>query len=98
MKMSEETKTKLFVILAELFKSIESESITDCSTKPPDNNAKVEMLTIKECTELVSGISEHTIRKWIAQNKVSYIRTGEGKRGKILVNKASLLSMVGAVS
>ena len=52
----------------------------------------VEMLTIKECTDAVSGLSEHTVRKLVAQGKVKYIRTGEGKRGKILVNKADLLS------
>ena len=51
----------------------------------------VEMLTIKECTDAVSGLSEHTVRKLVAQGKVKYIRTGEGKRGKILVNKADLL-------
>ncbi len=51
----------------------------------------VKMLTIKECTDAVSGLSEHTVRKLVAQGKVKYIRTGEGKRGKILVNKADLL-------
>lgn len=51
----------------------------------------VEMLTIKECTDAVSGLSEHTVRKLVAQGKAKYIRTGEGKRGKILVNKADLL-------
>ena len=51
----------------------------------------VEMLTIKECTEAVQGLSEHTVRQLVAQNKVKYIRTGQGKRGKILVNKEDLL-------
>ena len=51
----------------------------------------VEMLTIKECTEVVKGISEHTIRKLVAQGRVRYIRTGEGERGKILICKQSLL-------
>ena len=54
----------------------------------------VEMLTIRECASSVHGLSEHTVRKLVAQNKVQYIRTGEGKRGKILVNKASLLAYV----
>lgn len=52
----------------------------------------VEMLTIKECTEVVSGLSEHTVRQLVAQNKVAHIRTGQGKRGKILVNKSDLVS------
>ena len=52
---------------------------------------KVEMLTIKESAALISGLSEHTVRQLVAQNKIKYIRTGEGVRGKILVNKADLL-------
>ena len=55
----------------------------------------MEMLTIKECTEAVRGISEHTVRKLIAQGRVRYIRTGEGKRGKILISKQSLLDYLG---
>ena len=38
----------------------------------------MEMLTIKECTEAVRGISEHTVRKLVAHGRVRYIRTGEG--------------------
>ena len=55
----------------------------------------MEMLTIKECTEAVKGISEHTIRKLVAQGRVRYIRTGEGERGKILICKQSLLDYLG---
>lgn len=51
----------------------------------------VRMLTIKECTELIEGISEHSIRMLIAQGKIKAFRTGEGIRGKYLVNKESLL-------
>ena len=52
----------------------------------------VEMLTIKECTEVIQGLSEHTVRQFVAQEKVKSVRTGEGKRGKILVNKADLVA------
>ena len=52
----------------------------------------VEMLTIKECTEVIQGLSEHTVRQLVAQEKVKSVRTGEGKRGKILVNKADLVA------
>ncbi len=52
---------------------------------------KVELLTIKECVQEIKGLSECTLRQLIAQNKISYIRTGMGQRGKILVNKTSLL-------
>ena len=61
------------------------------SVKAPTTN-KVEMLTIKESAALISGLSEHTVRMLVAQNKIKYIRTGEGVRGKILVNNADLLN------
>lgn len=53
---------------------------------------RIEFLTIHQCTELVKGLSEHTIRQLTAQNKIKYLRCGQGKRGKLLINKASLLS------
>ena len=58
---------------------------------------KAEMLTIKECTALVAGLTEHTVRMLVKQNKVKYIRCGQGARGKILVSKDSLLKYLGAV-
>ena len=56
--------------------------------------APVEMLTIKECAEAVTGLSEHTIRQLVAQEKIPYIRTGNGKRGKILISKATLFDYI----
>ena len=53
---------------------------------------KVEMLTIKECTEVIQGLSEHTVRQLVKQGKVKSVRTGEGRNGKILVNKADLIT------
>jgi len=58
----------------------------------PQQSDAVEMLTIKECADLVPGLSEHTVRKLALSGKVASIRTGEGKNGKILVNKDSLLA------
>lgn len=58
-------------------------------------NQPVEMLTIKECSEAVSGLSEHTVRHLVKQGKVAFIRTGQGERGKILVSKSSLLEYLG---
>ena len=52
---------------------------------------KVEMLTIRECTEAVKGLNEYTVRQLIARKEIPSIRTGQGKRGKILVPKAALL-------
>lgn len=54
----------------------------------------LEMLTVKECSQVVSGLSEHTVRQWIAQGLIPYIRTGKGKRGKILISKSALLKFL----
>lgn len=61
--------------------------------QPKPKKDEVSFLTIKECTKLIhDGLSDHTMRLLIAQNKVTYFRAGAGERGKILVNKESLLS------
>ena len=61
---------QLVGILNELIEVDDSEEVTEIS---PDT---VEMLTIKESTEVVKGLSEHTIRKLIHQGKLTYVRTG----------------------
>ena len=61
------------------------------STKSPKPDEKIEMLTIKECTELVNGLSEHTVRQLVMQDKIPYVRAGQSKRGKILISKTDLL-------
>lgn len=68
---------------------IEVEELTP--TQSPPSNEQLEMLTIKECAQQISGLSEHTIRQLVLQNKLPHIRTGQGKRGKILVPKSALL-------
>ena len=50
----------------------------------------IEMLTIQECSQAFRGLSQNTIRQLVHQGKIKYIRTGEGRNGKILVNKTSL--------
>lgn len=64
----------------------DEETVQTAQPKP------VEMLTVKECTEAVKGLKENTVRSLVAQGKVKYIRTGQGKRGKILINKEDLLN------
>ena len=66
--------------------------LAENNSQPTPENKPVEMLTIKECTEVIQGLSEHTVRQLVAQNKIKSVRTGEGKRGKILVNKSDLIS------
>ena len=72
---------------------VEDEPTTITVSRP----ALPEMLTIKECSELVSGLTEHTVRMLVKQDKVKYIRCGQGAHGKILVSKDSLLKYLGAV-
>ncbi|MCL2055150.1 MAG: DNA-binding protein [Oscillospiraceae bacterium] len=55
------------------------------------DNSAVEMLTIKECCGVIKGLSEHSLRQLVAQKKIPFIRTGQGKRGKILINRNVLM-------
>jgi len=50
----------------------------------PSIPQKVEMLTIKECTEEIKGLSEHTIRQLIAQDKTGAYLTIEPKKNSIV--------------
>ena len=74
---------------------IESQTPTQHIEQTYIKDKPLEMLTVKECAELVNGLSEHTVRQLVAQGKVEYIRAGSGVRGKILVSKASLLKYLG---
>lgn len=53
---------------------------------------RCQMLTIKECTELAEGLSEHTVRILIKKGTLPAMRAGEGKRGKLLIPKTALMS------
>ncbi len=70
--------------------------LTSDETGEPSKSPPTEMLTIKECTRAAQGVSQHTIRQPAPQDKIKHLRPGEGKRGKILVNKADLLAYFGA--
>ena len=77
---------QLVNILSELIEANDPEQVSKVKSDA------VEMLTVKECTEAVKGLSEHTIRKLIKQGKLPYLRTGDGVNGKMLINKADLLA------
>ena len=88
--MKNQEKNELILQIAELLRqliAVEEPAYSKAEDKP----TKPEMLTIKECAALVDGLSEHTVRQLVKQEKVSYIRTGTGHNGKKLVSKASLL-------
>ena len=68
-------------------------SLNESETEPKETKQeKVEMLTVKECSEVIKGLNEYTVRQLIARKKIPSVRTGQGKNGKILVPKAALLS------
>lgn len=93
--MNNKTAAIINNIFAELLALQEclNNDIDIISSKEKENMIeKLELLTIKECAELISGLSEHTVRQLVKQGKVKSIRTGEGKTGKILVNKADLVA------
>ena len=77
---------QLVSILSELIETDDSNNVAEVKSED------VEMLTVKECTEAVKGLSEHTVRKLIKQGKLPYLRAGDGVKGKMLINKADLLA------
>ncbi|MBR1751569.1 MAG: helix-turn-helix domain-containing protein [Ruminococcus sp.] len=77
---------QLVNILSELIETNDSDKVAEVKSDA------VEMLTVKECTEAVRGLSEHTVRKLIKQGKLPYLRTGDGVKGKMLIYKADLLA------
>ena len=83
----QELISKIVILLNELIEVDEKIAV-----EIPKVNKSLEMLTIKECTELVKGLSEHTVRQLAKQNKIPYVRAGQGNRGKILINKTDLLN------
>ena len=98
MQMKLTQKQELIERVTELLeKLIEVESAKDTPQPEVTADKQLEMLTVKECAELVPGLSEHTVRMLVKQNKVKYIRCGVGKRGKILVSKDSLLKYLGTM-
>lgn len=71
-----------------------SETVTaQAEQKVSVPDGPMEMLTIKECTELVKGLTSNTIRKMIARGELECVRAGCGTNGKILIPKANIISL-----
>ena len=86
--MTAKEKQNLLTQITFVINSMSDEVVTESVSK---SNERVELLTVKECTKVISGLSECTVRQLIAQGKLHHIRTGVGKNGKILVSKTALL-------
>ena len=85
-------------LIAEIIALLEKSIIVDDESPKPQvctaQSQPLEILTIKECSQVVNGLSEHTVWQWIAQGLIPYIRTGHGKSGKILISKSVLLKFL----
>lgn len=88
--MTLKEKQNLLTQITVFINNLSVEDDTKAPTEPKTTD-KIELLTIKECAQTIDGLSECTVRQLVAQNKIPYIRTGAGKRGKILVAKSVLL-------
>ena len=86
-----EKKAIVYNILELLIQLTEDGENSAPQTAKAPTTDKVVMLTIKESAALISGLSEHTVRQLVKQGKVKSVRTGAGRNGKILVNKADLM-------
>ena len=98
--MSNTTKEiidNIFDELVALQESIKKDAADTSNAENATVLQKVELLTIKEWAELIDGLSEHTVRQLVKQGKVKSIRTGVGKNGKILINKADFITYFNAM-
>ena len=86
--MSTERTREILQQVTQLLNSLTESEPAQQETK----QEKVEMLTVRECSEVIKGLNEYTVRQLIARKKIPSVRTGQGKNGKILVPKAALLS------
>ena len=85
------------MLITKITEWLEQELHTDDAasvTSVRDIVQPTELLTLKECTELVKGLSEHTVRQLAVQGIIPSIRSGTGRSSKILINKAALLRYV----
>ena len=96
--MTRKTKQELIAQIVAMLNAVIEVEGEHVQPVTENKSALIEMLTVKECTEAVKGLSEHTVRQLVAQEKIPFIRTGQGKRGKILVSKAGLLEYLGCVA
>ena len=78
-------------LVSEIISLVEQLADTQVDSIQPDSQT-VEMLTIKDCPQVIRGLSEHTVRQLIAHGKLPCVRAGRGRHGKILVNKADLIA------
>lgn len=82
---------KMAVALLEEFIEPEEPTVTSNTKNADTNSEPTEMLTVRECTDLIQGLTAYSVRQLASSGKISSVRAGVGKNGKILINKNSLL-------
>ncbi len=91
--LTAERKNELIKTISESLHELIQVDGNNTSSSPSESEEEnVEMLSIRECSELVKGLSKHSIRQLILRGKVPYFRTGQGRNGKILISKSVLLN------
>ena len=89
--MTNEKKQEIIAAMTGLLEQLtESEPPKTEPSHAPEQ--VVEMLTIRECTEALKGLKEYSVMQLVLRKELPSIRTGQGKRGKILVPKAALMA------
>lgn len=83
--MTAKQKTDILKRISDILDSLVEE------TNPADDICERRMLTIKECTQVIDGVSEHTVRILVKRGDIPSIRAGIGKNGKILIPEKELV-------
>lgn len=97
--MTTTNKDKIIDNILELLIQLTGSDAVPISENPNEPKTEktpdcTELLTIRECTEKFKGLKEYTVRKLIAENKISYFRNGTGRGSKILIPKKALLDFL----
>ena len=93
--MNEQNNNQLEIIRALIGVLNELKTMYENPPEPKQPETVAEMLTIAECCNTFRGLTKYTVRKLVLDGKVSYVRAGDGKNGKVLVNKDSLAKYLG---
>ena len=90
--MTAEKKNRIIkLVIALLEEFAEEENCAEHNKNSSLPAGEVEMLTVKECTEQIQGLTAYAVRQLAQSGKVVSVRAGDAERGKILINKNSLI-------
>jgi len=65
----------------------------DPKTQPPPQEDGMTLMTVEEVVDLLK-LSERTVRLWMANGKLPFIRLGEGKAPPVRIRKKDVLSLM----